>query len=268
MTLPKPFDNWTTYDGHPGIDFPEPAGTPIPALGDGVVTFVGWNKTKLKGDRFSPGKAAGNARIIDYGGGVQVRICHLENLTGPKKGDRVKLGDDTGPVGATGLATGPHLHMEVWVNGVIQTGDNFWRYISRTRTAPTPALAGGNAEEFDMPLSADDLKKIETVVRGSADHFAYTLLGRETPGLESSTGGPIPDETVARRLRVLRAHTNDMQRRMNTQDAQLAALTAAVKTLAASKGLDQDAVEAEIRKSVADALDGWSLTFTPGEPDQ
>lgn len=253
--LPKPFAYWTTYDGHSGIDFPEDEGTRIPALGDGVVTFVGWNKTKLKGDRFSPGKDAGNARCIRYGD-IEVRICHLENLTGPKVGARVKLGYDTGPVGQTGLADGPHVHVEVWVNGVIQKGSAFWRYISRSNIAPTPALAGGDSEEFIMPISDADAAKI-----------AFAILARETPGLEKSTGGPIPDETVARRLRVLRAHTNGLPARLNKLEAILVAQTAAIKALASSKAIDPRTIEAAIDKSVKEALDGWSLTITPGEPD-
>lgn len=261
MKLPKPFDDWTTYDGHSGIDFPQYRGTPIPALGDGVVTFVGWNKTKPEGDRFSPGKAAGNSRSVRYAGGVEVRVSHLENLTGPKKGDRVTLTDTVGPVGDTGLATGPHVHMEVWVNGVIQTGRNFWRYIDATRTAPTPALAGGDAEEFDMPITNEEAQTI-------ANLTARTLLEWNSPGLADSTGGPIPEETIARRLRVIRAHTNGLPARLNRQDAQIAALTAAVTTLATSKAIDPAVVKAQIDKAVKDALDGWTLTITPGEPDK
>ena len=251
--LPKPFSEWTTYDGHSGIDFPQREGTPIPALGDGVVTFVGWNKDKPVGDRHSPGRSAGNSRCINFGG-VEVRFCHLENLTGPKVGDRVTFGDSCGPVGETGLASGPHVHMEVWVNGVIQKGAAFWRYVDNNKTAPKPALAGTDSEEFDMPLTDQEKREI-----------AVAVWSHTSPGYEKSTGGPIPDEKMADRVRKMRAHTNDLQTRMNRQDAQLAALTAAVKTLASVHAVDPKVVEAAIDKAVKDALDGWTLTINAGE---
>lgn len=260
MKLPKPFDEWTTYDGHAGIDFPQARGTPIPALAAGVVTFVGWNRNKPTGDSESPGKAAGNTRIVDYGGGLEVRYCHLDNLDGPRVGERVAAGDSCGPVGDTGLASGPHLHMEVWLHGVIQKGSAFWRHISDTTTAPRPALAGHDSEEFDMPITNDEAQLI-------ANLTARTILEWNSPGLDKSSGGAVPEESIARRLRVLRAHTNGLPARLNKQDAQIAALTAAVKALASSKAIDPERVEAEIHAAVKDALSGWSLTFTPGEPD-
>lgn len=159
--IPKPFATWTTYDGHAGIDFPQREGTPIPASGIGRVVFVGWNKHKPTGDSVSPGEKAGNTRIVDYGNGLRVRYCHLKNLTGPKFGDTVKLGDSVGPVGETGYATGPHLHMEVWVNGVIQKGKNFWDYVNKNQTVKPPTPAGGDAK----PVEDDVIDIIERQIK-------------------------------------------------------------------------------------------------------
>lgn len=89
---------------HPGIDISAAAGTPILATGKGVVTFAG--------NRSGYGKTV----EIDHGQGYVTLYAHAGALN-VKKGQRVKRGDILGEVGRTGLATAPHLHYEVLVNG-------------------------------------------------------------------------------------------------------------------------------------------------------
>jgi murein DD-endopeptidase MepM/ murein hydrolase activator NlpD len=89
---------------HTGIDFDAPAGSNITAVADGVVTF--------NGDR--PGY--GNVIEIDHGNGYMTRYAHnSKNLA--QVGQRVHVGDVVAKVGATGRATGPHCHFEVWLHG-------------------------------------------------------------------------------------------------------------------------------------------------------
>lgn len=91
---------------HLGVDYAAPTGTPIRAVGDGIVTFVGWNG----------------------GGGKTIKIRHnstystaFKHLNGYAKnirnGARVRQGETIGYVGNTGLSTGPHLHFEFYQNG-------------------------------------------------------------------------------------------------------------------------------------------------------
>lgn len=129
--LDKPFAEWTTYVNHVGIDFPYRAGRTVRASGSGYVRWQGWSD-KISGDRNTTGVGAGNAKIVVYDNGVEARYCHLMNLEGSQPGQRVNYGDVIGYVGTTGRSTGPHLHMEVWINGVIQTNNDFWRYVSKT----------------------------------------------------------------------------------------------------------------------------------------
>jgi len=89
---------------HEGIDVTAPLGSPIEAPAAGVVTDAGWES------------GYGNTVTIDHGYGVVTKFAHASKLL-VKTGDRVSRGRRIALVGNTGLATGPHLHYEVHVNG-------------------------------------------------------------------------------------------------------------------------------------------------------
>ena len=98
-----------TIRAHKGTDYAAPTGTPIRATGDGRVTHAGRNGS------------FGNLVVVKHAGGFETKYAHLSRYArGISKGDRVRQGDVIGYVGATGGATGPHLHYEFLVNGVHQ----------------------------------------------------------------------------------------------------------------------------------------------------
>lgn len=90
---------------HTGIDFAAKRGTPIQAVGAGVVTFAG-----RKG-------AYGNTVEITHGNGYKTRYAHAHEVK-VAKGDIVQKGETIATVGSTGRSTGPHLHLEVFRNGM------------------------------------------------------------------------------------------------------------------------------------------------------
>ena len=90
---------------HKGTDFGFPAGTPVYACESGTVVHAG-----LKG-------GYGKCVIIDHGNGIQTLYAHQSRLN-VAAGQRVVRGQCIGAVGSTGNSTGPHLHLEVRVNGV------------------------------------------------------------------------------------------------------------------------------------------------------
>ena len=91
---------------HKGTDYAAAAGTPVRAIGDGVVVREGW------------GNGYGNVLEIRHRNGFVTRYGHLSRFaSGVHAGSRVSIGQLVAYVGATGLATGPHLHFEVLVNG-------------------------------------------------------------------------------------------------------------------------------------------------------
>ncbi|MCE7032219.1 peptidoglycan DD-metalloendopeptidase family protein [Lysobacter sp. GX 14042] len=91
---------------HRGVDYGARPGTPIMAAGDARVTFVGWQN------------GYGRTVILDHGKGHTTLYAHMSRFGNFKRGQRVKQGQTIGFVGASGLATGPHLHYEFRVNGV------------------------------------------------------------------------------------------------------------------------------------------------------
>ncbi len=89
---------------HEGIDVSAPMGAEIDSPAAGVVTEVGWED------------GYGNILTIDHGYGLVTKYAHCSRIL-VARGQRVKRGQRIALVGSTGLATGPHLHYEVWVNG-------------------------------------------------------------------------------------------------------------------------------------------------------
>jgi murein DD-endopeptidase MepM/ murein hydrolase activator NlpD len=89
---------------HEGIDVTAPMGSPIEAPAAGTVIDAGWET------------GYGNTVTIDHGYGIVTKFAHASKLL-VKKGQHVARGQRIALVGNTGLATGPHLHYEVHVNG-------------------------------------------------------------------------------------------------------------------------------------------------------
>ncbi len=91
---------------HYGTDYAAPTGTPIYAVGDGVVTEA----------RFTSGN--GNYVRIRHNSVYDTQYLHMSRFaTGIRPGKRVQQGDVIGYVGMTGLATGPHVCFRFWKNG-------------------------------------------------------------------------------------------------------------------------------------------------------
>jgi murein DD-endopeptidase MepM/ murein hydrolase activator NlpD len=93
---------------HLGVDYGAPVGTPVRAVGDGVVTFAG-----IQGD-------SGKTLKIRHNSTFQTVYRHLSGYDKSiRTGVHVKQGQSVAYVGKTGLATGPHLHFEFWMNGKV-----------------------------------------------------------------------------------------------------------------------------------------------------
>ena len=90
---------------HSGVDLAAPAGSPIAATADGIVSQAGWNG------------GYGLYVAISHPGGLQTRYGHMSQIT-VGAGQAVSKGELIGYVGSTGRSTGPHLHYEVRRNGL------------------------------------------------------------------------------------------------------------------------------------------------------
>ena len=97
---------------HTGLDIATSTGTPIQAAASGTVTFSGY-----KG-------SYGNMIVITHSNGVQTYYGHCSKLY-VSAGTTVSQGQTIAAVGSTGNSTGPHLHLEVRVNGVAYNPQNY-----------------------------------------------------------------------------------------------------------------------------------------------
>lgn len=94
-----------TWRQHLGVDYAAPVGTPARSVAEGVVDFAGWQN------------GFGNVVIVKHRNNTTTVYAHLSKIL-LRKGQSVSQGQHVGLVGATGWATGPHLHFEFRVNGV------------------------------------------------------------------------------------------------------------------------------------------------------
>ncbi len=122
------------YKAHLGTDYAAPTGTPIMAVGDGVIT-----EARFKSNN-------GNYVKIKHNSVYSTQYLHMSKIkSGIKPGVRVSQGDIIGFVGSTGLATGPHVCYRFWKNG---------KQVNH-RNEDLPA---------SDPISATSRKKFESIV--------------------------------------------------------------------------------------------------------
>ena len=115
---------------HLGVDFAAPMGTPVRAIGPGVVRWASW-----KG-------ANGRHVEIDHGGGLKSAYSHLSRIhPSVKKGRSVTRGQVIGWVGRSGRATGPHLHFAIFENG---------HYVNPLKVRRAPSVTKVDPGRFAM----------------------------------------------------------------------------------------------------------------------
>lgn len=95
--------------GHYGLDIAADRGTRVKAAGGGTVIFAGWKSN-----------GGGYQVWLAHGSGLYTTYNHMSSVS-VGRGQGVSRGQQVGRVGATGMATGPHLHFEVW-RGTIWSG--------------------------------------------------------------------------------------------------------------------------------------------------
>ncbi|MFN0186660.1 MAG: M23 family metallopeptidase, partial [Aquabacterium sp.] len=141
-----------TWRAHLGVDYAAPSGTAVRAVGDGTVEQAGW----LNG--------YGQVVSVKHGGDRSTLYAHLSRVD-VRKGQRVEQGQRIGAVGATGWATGPHLHFEFRVNGQHQDP------LKIARAAETLTLEPAQRPRFEAAASQlkTKLDMAETLVGQRGD---------------------------------------------------------------------------------------------------
>ncbi len=130
---------------HRGIDYQAPRGTPVYAAGDGKVIRSAYSKYN------------GHHVFIQHANGIVTKYLHFTKRK-VKNGQRVRQGQTIGTVGATGLASGPHLHYEFVINGVHRNP----RTVKLPKADPLPADQLPKFKLVAEPLITQ-LKQLEQV---------------------------------------------------------------------------------------------------------
>lgn len=99
---------------HDGLDLAAASGTPLLAAASGTVVTAGWCNCGL-----------GYYVEIDHGDGLHTLYGHMASQPYVREGQAVSQGEVIGPLGSTGISTGPHVHFMVTVNGVAQNPENY-----------------------------------------------------------------------------------------------------------------------------------------------
>ncbi len=141
------------HQTHLGLDLASLAHAPVPAANGGKVVFAGWLGIY------------GNAVILDHGYGLMSLYGHL-SATAVKPGDSVAKGATIGSSGATGLAGGDHLHLEIFVQGrsvnPIEWLDEHWIHDDIATKIPVPqgktAPKDAKPQEAAPPATAKTAK--------------------------------------------------------------------------------------------------------------
>ena len=149
---------------HKGVDYAARTGTPIMAAGNARVQFRGRQR------------GYGNVVILDHGRGHTTLYAHMSKFGNIRQGQQVSQGQVIGYVGATGLATGPHLHYEFRVNGVHRDPLKV--------TMPPPEPLKGEALARFKAETAPTMARIEQY---ESLHFARSQAG-SAPALASAGG--------------------------------------------------------------------------------
>ena len=133
-----------TWRAHLGTDFAAPNGTPARTVGDGTVEFAGVQN------------GYGNVVFVKHKNGTETVYAHLSKIN-VQRGQSVSQGETIGLVGATGWATGPHLHFEFRVGG---TQQDPMTIAKQSNTIPVPAGF--------MPLFKQQASGVKTQLQAAA----------------------------------------------------------------------------------------------------
>lgn len=121
------------YRAHHGVDYAAPSGTPVHTIGDGTIIKRGYQKN-----------GGGNYIKIKHNSVYTTVYMHLKGFAkGMNVGARVRQGQTIGYVGATGLATGPHLDFRVYRNGSAMNP-------LRVKSPPVEPILEANQNAFEQ----------------------------------------------------------------------------------------------------------------------
>ncbi|HSH68451.1 MAG TPA: peptidoglycan DD-metalloendopeptidase family protein [Deferrisomatales bacterium] len=164
-----------TWKAHPAIDYAAPTGTPIKTVGDGVVQEKGYTTGN------------GNYVKIRHNSTYSTLYLHMSRFArGLRKGKKISQGDIIGYVGATGLATGPHLCFRMYKNGSPVNP-------LRQKSTSAEPVSKGHLAEFQA-LAAPLLARFDT---GADSTLQLANIAETPPAGTALAPQPPPEGTTS-----------------------------------------------------------------------
>lgn len=236
--LPMPFEKWTTYEGHSGVDFPQPNNTPIPASGPGKVTAISYSET-------------GGWRVwIQYDSGELIKYVHMDRKSDilVAIGERVNYGQTIALVGMLGKgSTGYHLHVE---NGNASGFENVWKVLDKNDWIGKNMPLSGADKQFIKDAIFEFLRDTGNIGNDGWKFVREGVMGQkinaQTPegNLLIRNGKPVPFT---------------FEGYIASTNAQVSALREVVNTIALSQGIDPKLIEEAAQRGAEKALEGLTL---------
>jgi len=180
-------------DGHTGIDYPCPSGTPVKAVTAGTVLHVGWFGGSYADNPYwiAPG-FAGFCYVVDHGDFVGIYAHCLEGGTRVKAGQRVSEGQVLGLSGNTGGSTGDHLHFETLPDGWITNSRMYGRINPATILARISTQSATIETPKEDTLSAAEKDEIIRAIRAEGAKDRAYLKALAYSGWLDEKGGKHP----------------------------------------------------------------------------
>ena len=242
-------------DGHTGIDYPCPSGTPVKAVTAGTVLHVGWFGGSYADNPYwiAPG-FAGFCYVVDHGDFVGIYAHCLEGGARVNVGQRVAEGQVLGLSGNTGGSTGDHLHFEVLPNGWITNSRMYGRINPATilaRITPQSTTPAKPKEPFTMAQYDDIMDKLTAIGKDARNTWSGVWVGGTNVDGKKFDYGILP--IVA-----------ESQRRDAIAQAQIKGLVGAIAALAKGESLDEAkllaGVQAAAEAGVKAGLENGAVT--------
>ena len=233
---PVDYEYVTVYmnEGHRGDDLAADIGTPVYAAQDGLVTYAAYHQSY------------GNCVVLDHGAGPDGNLwttlyAHMDDYT-VEAGQTVKAGDLIGHVGTTGYSTGPHLHFEITLNGIVTQP----RYFTDYRAADSKPL---NAENVQMLREEAETNAALYAAQSNYDILQEQLDQLTTRREEMQTSLDTLDQSTSGTETERRQQRQDMEDAIQVMDEQIRVLEDQINT--ALQQVEEQTVQKQLNQEQA-----------------
>lgn len=260
-------------DGHTGVDYACPVGTPVLAVTSGTVRHVGRFGGSYADNPWwiAPG-FAGFTYVVDHGWFIGIYGHCMEGAARVRAGQQVSEGQVLGLSGNTGASTGPHLHFECLPDGYILNGPMYGRMnpstLFGTALVSSGAVTQGTTttqREWDEMASPEQIRaEVRTALLEAAKEGELGRLLGYFNWVETPVYGWNGGVSAAARLAGTDQAVNDIRALLAAQNAQVAGLVGALASVNKGEPFDEGKLLAGVQSAaetgVKNAIESITVT--------